>query len=113
MSDERDRRLSANEAIAREENEGRELWLESSASGRVSFQCECSDADCSALVSLDSDEYRAVRRNDRHFLVAPGHFDPSIGKVVERYDSYWVLEKTTPGGIEVVEERAHPGRPVG
>ena len=55
--------------------------------------CECADQACFARVPLQITEYVAIRENPRLFIVAPGHELPDAESVVERHDSYCVVEK--------------------
>ena len=40
------------------------------------FVCECGRQECDLTVELRFEEYEAVRRDSRHFAVAPGHALP-------------------------------------
>jgi hypothetical protein len=97
--DGRGRRLRGEDqsAVFREVNErvwetherfGHDLPLEE-------FICECADASCGEQISLKPDEYRAVRRKRRRYVVLPSldHVYPEVDRVIERSDRYWVIEK--------------------
>jgi hypothetical protein len=59
------------------------------------YVCECADATCAETVRLHRDDYEDVRAGgDRRFLVVPGHEAPEIERVVERHETYYVVEKT-------------------
>lgn len=98
----RDERVAANEARARLENEGRGEWFRTHA--RVLFACECFDRDCAAMVSLTREDYEHVRARPTAFAIQPGHVDPEVEYVAERYDTHWVTEKGTPDGQRVATE---------
>jgi hypothetical protein len=54
------------------------------------FMCECGDADCREMLTVELEAYRAARAVDQ-FLVALGHDTPG-DRVVERHDDYLVVE---------------------
>ena len=66
------------------------------------FVCECSSSDCVERIRVASEAYRAVRAHPRRFLLAPGHERPELERVVERHNTYLVVEKTGEAG-EVAE----------
>jgi hypothetical protein len=59
----------------------------------LAFVCECGLVECRQPVDLRTDEYEAVRRNSRHFVVVPGHELPDFERVIERTERYHVVEK--------------------
>jgi hypothetical protein len=58
----------------------------------VPFVCECAAARCTELIPIPADEYRQVR-DQRGFLLKPGHDDPDVEHVVAERDGYVVVEK--------------------
>src|SRR4051812_6497047 len=99
MTDERAGRMAKNEAHFRRINERVKDGLLTApaelADGEdlVGFVCECSDLDCCHLVYAPASVYRAVREDERRFLVCAGHDEREIEDVVERSGSYSVVEK--------------------
>jgi hypothetical protein len=96
MTDERRERIARNESRFRDLNEA----LMTSVHGRVSrgsdrsgFVCECALSECLQVVSLPLAKYEEIRRDARHFLVAPGHELPDAEQVIERGDGFLVVEK--------------------
>jgi hypothetical protein len=87
----RGERLAANEVRFREINEAAQPQRETQ--GRGPFVCECADRSCAALLEMPLDEYAAVRRHPRWFIVAPAHEIPDLEQIVERQDGYFVIEK--------------------
>lgn len=89
-----------NEDIFRELNE----HLEAASSGDdeevKGFVCECSDISCTALLAVPLEEYERVRRHSTRFIVAAGdeHVDTTIEHVVERWPTFWIVEKTGVAG---------------
>jgi hypothetical protein len=71
--------------------------------------CECANEDCAQAVTLTVTDYEAVRAEPTHFLVAPSaeHVVSGVERVVERHESYWVVEKVGEAGdlAEVLDER--------
>ena len=64
--------------------------------------CECANRECVATIPLTLTEYETVRGFPTHFLVAPGHVDPEIERVVEEDERYVVVEKFGEGGKAAV-----------
>jgi hypothetical protein len=60
------------------------------------FLCECSVENCLATVQLSADEYRSVRADPTHFVTAVGHVEPSLDRLVEPGERFWIVE-TLPG----------------
>jgi hypothetical protein len=94
-------RRAKNENLFRRINEGIEEVVEHSRvvhSTPVAFVCECSRPDCSAALEMSLEEYKEVRRNGHRFLVAPGHEDPQIERVVDVNLRYAIVEKLGQAG---------------
>jgi hypothetical protein len=85
------RRLAHNEELFRAVNE--EIDENRSGSGKRAYVCECADRGCEETIALTAEEYEAVRAGERRFVVAPGHVVPDLEHVVEREDTYDVVEK--------------------
>jgi hypothetical protein len=105
----RDERLAGNEALFREVNERvAEVTTHFIEGGsdieEVDFTCECGSADCSELIPMTLRDYEAVRAEPTHFAVAPGHELSEIESVIERYPSYFVVEKRDEEAQEVARE---------
>jgi hypothetical protein len=108
--DPREKRLAENEALFREVNERVEAIAASHLDDDhvYEFFCECANTDCTVHVSATLAHYESVRKNPRHFLVAPEHALPEFETVVERSDSWWVIEKE--GDAGEYAERLDPRR---
>jgi hypothetical protein len=98
---ERDERQARNEALVREVNERIEA-LDKQASergwpppdGRFDFHCECGRrGGCSELLALTLEEYERVRGEADRFAVLPGHESTELEQVVERHESFLVVDK--------------------
>lgn len=93
-------RLALNEAAYRTANERMRGWEERHEDEEKElYLCECASLRCPERISLSRAEYEAVRADSCHFFVAPGHEVPEVETVIERHDSYFVVEK----GPEVTE----------
>src|SRR5690348_9199134 len=82
LTDWRERQVG-NEALARDINEIEDGALEhrgGSATNR--YVCECSDASCSATISLTQGEYEQVRADGARFVIALDHENPEIDLLV-------------------------------
>jgi hypothetical protein len=61
--------------------------------GDARFVCECADSNCTEQVPAPIERYEEVREDPTHFLLAPGHEDERIERVIERRRRYQVVEK--------------------
>jgi uncharacterized protein YhfF len=61
--------------------------------GSTEFICECDDPQCTARVEVTIEEYEQIRADGARFLLAPGHGDKSIEEVVERHNTFMIVEK--------------------
>ncbi|HJU37434.1 MAG TPA: hypothetical protein VJ716_08470 [Gaiellaceae bacterium] len=58
------------------------------------FVCECSDPECVESVEISPDEYERVRADGARFIVAPGHQQAEVERVVEEHVRFLVVENT-------------------
>jgi hypothetical protein len=92
-------RVARNEALFREFNERVEdvaATFDPQGEGdalRIDFVCECGDLACLERLELTRAAYEEVRSDPRRFVVAPGHDNPEVERVVSRGDGYLVVEK--------------------
>jgi hypothetical protein len=100
-----DERAAANEALFRSVNE-----QVSHLAGRhygplepTGFVCECADDSCTERIYVPFEIYETVRAHPRHFLVAAGHEDGEIEKIVDTGAGFAVVEKKGSAG-EVADE---------
>lgn len=96
----RDERLGLNEAIFRELNERLEgLGRLGRLFGRdepLDFLCECTKVTCAQRIEMSRKAYQAVRADDTHFALYPGHADTEIELVIESRPAYEVVAKRGP-----------------
>jgi hypothetical protein len=102
-------RIAKNEVIFREVNERlRELGESFSLSSELAeFVCECADTACAERIQMPLSAYEHVRSNPTWFVLLAGHEAPRYEQVVERHESYWIVEKL-PGGPAETAVRNDP-----
>ena len=100
MDEIRLQRVAENERVLHEANERIERFAaEAAAQGwpgqslDATFFCACGRRDCRATVTLSLGEYDAVHRQPHRYVVAKGHLNPEIERLVEQFDAYDVVEK--------------------
>jgi hypothetical protein len=81
------------EAIFREVNEAIARTAASFEAREADFVCECADPDCAHRVTASLEAYETVRSDGTHFLLLPGHDEPSVERVIARAPGYWIVEK--------------------
>jgi len=67
--------------------------------------CECAQAGCTELVTLNAVEYRGLRVHSTWFVIAPSdeHFFPEVERIVAKNGHYWVVEKQD-GAARIAEQ---------
>jgi hypothetical protein len=85
--------LARIESAFREVNEAIAKTADRFDEDDADFICECSDAACAERMTVPLEDYEAVRAGAARFIVAPGHEQPSIERVVEGHGDYAVVEK--------------------
>jgi hypothetical protein len=109
-SDLSEKRLAENEVIFRDANkkihQDLAILKESAASSghrsiasnikldqMLQFYCECSDEKCQLRVNVSIAEYIQAHRNEKQFIIVPGHEVPEYEHEVFRNDTYMIVEK--------------------
>ena len=91
---ERKARIEENEKLFREVNERVAQMHAASQSGPdPEWVCECGDETCFDKLTVPLREYREVRSHDDWFLIAPGHEQAEVERVLDKRNGYWVVEK--------------------
>jgi hypothetical protein len=105
VDEDRQERLAKNEVLFRALNENIS-GLASGLGGKAPFEfiCECSTSGCFERLSLTLAEYERVRADGTHFLLADGHEDIEIERVVDHRDEYVVVEKDGVAGVLALDE---------
>jgi hypothetical protein len=107
--DEREKRMTQNEALFREVNERVEaLSIEFGQGSAREFLCECANAECTFRLTLPIDVYESVRADPRQFVVRPVHYTPEVEELVRKETAYWIVRKTGEAGryVEHLDPRS-------
>jgi hypothetical protein len=71
------------------------------------FVCECADPNCTHRVEATLDEYEDVRADGATFLLAPGHAQNDIERVVKDRGHFHVVEKVQ-ATVRATVQRLNP-----
>jgi hypothetical protein len=105
-------RKATTESLFRDVNERIAESAQGFAADEASFVCECGDPTCTDRITADLEEYEEVRSDGTTFLLADGHEDLEIERVVERHRSYNVVRKvhaSVTGIVERLDPRGQAG----
>ena len=61
------------------------------------FLCECAAGRCTQAVWMTRAEYEAIRADKTRFFIVPGHERPGDARLVERHETYLVIESVADG----------------
>ena len=86
-------RLATTESIFRNVNERIAESARRFDADEAEFVCECADGSCTHRLETPLEDYERVRAEPTRFLLAPGHENEAIEKVVERRRRFQVVEK--------------------
>jgi hypothetical protein len=103
-------RLATTEAIFRNVNERIAESAQRFDADQAEFVCECDDRSCTHRLETSLDDYERVRAKPTRFLLAPGHENAAIEKVVERRRPFHVVDKFERTVVETVR-RLNPRNP--
>jgi hypothetical protein len=105
MTDDREARITKNEVIAREINEGIEEAMASrTPEGHARMVCECGKPNCELLIAISVSEYEDVHQDSRRFVVVKDHVIPEVERVVAETERFTVVQKREGTPEEVAEE---------
>jgi hypothetical protein len=102
-------RRATTEALFRDVNERIAENAARFAADRTEFVCECADPTCTDRVPATLAEYESVRTKPTTFLIAPGHEQPDIERVVSRRGRLQIVEKMQ-AAVRRTVERLDPRR---
>ena len=88
-----DAKIAQTESAFREVNEAIAKTAVKFEAEEAEFVCECADPGCAHRVTADLDDYEEIRSEATHFLLAPGHSEPRVERVIDRGGDYEVVEK--------------------
>jgi hypothetical protein len=86
-------RRATTEALFRDVNERIAESTERFDADRTEFVCECSDPNCTHRISASLAEYEEVRDEPTTFLIAPGHEQGDIERIVADRGRFRIVEK--------------------
>jgi hypothetical protein len=81
------------EALFRDVNERIAESAERFDAASTEFVCECSNANCTHRVEATLEEYETVRADGATFMLAPGHAEKDIERVVDNRGRFHIVEK--------------------
>ena len=103
----REERVSKNEAISRQLNEGIEAAFASDPPASfTTIICECGLEQCDRTVRITKAEYERVRSDPRQFVIFRDHLIPEVEQVVSDDDTFLVVAKRegTPAEVALQED---------
>ena len=86
-------RRATTEALFRDVNERIAKSAEHFDATHTEFVCECSDPNCIDRVAASLAEYEEVRDEPTTFLVAPGHEESDIERVISDRGRFRIVDK--------------------
>jgi hypothetical protein len=99
-----DERIARTESAFREVNEAIATTAARFDADETDFVCECADPACAHRLNAELDDYEEVRSEPTRFMLAPGHEEPEIERIVEQTDEYNVVEKFGPVVAPIVRQ---------
>jgi hypothetical protein len=110
--DSREARVAKNEAMHRAVNREIEHVAEDfgeRGGDTIEVLCECGQPGCKSLLSLTIGDYDRVHGQRDRFVVARGHVDAELERVVEEADHYVVVDKFGQAEATAEEEERREG----
>jgi hypothetical protein len=91
----REESLAKNEELFRKVNERIETVSQAvpQDDAMMEYLCECDRPDCYDKVKATREEYESVRAEATHFIVLPGHDDPTVERVALANERFMIVEK--------------------
>jgi len=86
-------KVARTESAFREVNEAIAKTAEKFEAEEADFICECADPNCAHRLTTELEDYEEVRADATRFIIAPGHDEPRVERVVQRTGEYHVVEK--------------------
>ena len=105
--------MAKTESLFRDVNERIATAAGGFGSEQAEFVCECADPTCVDRVEVPLEVYEDVRSEPTTFILANGHEEGSIEKVVETRRRFQIVEKVNRKVVAVVKKldprRVEPG----
>jgi hypothetical protein len=111
LSDDDKIRRATTESLFRDVNERIAESAQRFDAETTEFVCECADAECAERLETTLDEYERIRADGATFLLAPGHEDEDIERVVAHRGRFEIVEKlqsTVRATVRRLNPRATP-----
>jgi hypothetical protein len=86
-------RRATTESLFRDVNERIAESAERFDASHTEFVCECDDPNCTHRISVSLAEYEQVRAEPTTFLLAPGHEQADIERVVSDRGRFRIVDK--------------------
>jgi hypothetical protein len=99
------------EALFRDVNERIAESAQRFDADSTQFVCECADPNCTHRLAATLDEYEDVRADGATFMLARGHADDEIERVLAdrgRFQVVEKMEKTVRATVQRLNPRAEP-----
>jgi len=99
------------EALFRDVNERIAESAQRFEAEATQFVCECADPHCTHRLEVTLDEYEQVQADGATFMLAPGHEDDDIERVLEKRGRFNVVEKvqrTVRDTVRRLDPRTNP-----
>ena len=106
MEDEKVKRATT-EALFRDVNERIAESAERFEADSTEFLCECADANCTHRLAVTLVECEDVRADGTTFMLAPGHEQHDIERVVQKRARYHIVEKMQ-AAVRATVKRLNP-----
>ena len=104
-------RRAQTESLFRDVNEKIAASAQRFDADSTQFVCECADPNCTHRLDATLDEYEDVRADGATFMLAPGHADADIERVLEDRGRFHIVEKvqkTVRATVQRLNPRANP-----
>ena len=95
-------RMARTESAFREVNEAIAETAARFDAEEADFICECADPQCADRINADLEEYEEVRADGTQFLLAPGHHEPEVERVIEHSGEFDIVKKIAPAMARIV-----------
>jgi hypothetical protein len=86
-------RIAKTESLFRDVNERIAESAQGFDSDEATFVCECADPECTERVPVALEDYEEVRSDGTQFVLAHGHEDEEIERIVAKRRGYQVVRK--------------------
>jgi transcription initiation factor TFIID subunit TAF12 len=90
------------ESLFREVNERIAESAQQFEAGTTEFVCECADPECTDRLEATLAEYEQVREDGATFMLAPGHAETDIERVIHDRGRFQTVEKMQKTVREIV-----------